>query len=320
MDWFPMLRRAPVEPPDERSWTREDVAALAEAVRCTPSVHGPQPWSLRMRGRTATLRLRSMAELVQQDPDGRDRRMSCGAAVANLVTALRGLGWATDAHWHVDEQREGAATVIGTHRHHATAVDRDRWQAIAHLVDFRRAFTDRPVPHLARAAVLDASTTQAAWVHGPAEERALARLLGHAARADHDEPSYQHELDVWIAPIAADAPSGIDLPAVGRVGAKAQLHPERVARWLAQESVLVFSTITDSPRDHLQVGEAAERAWLEATRLGLAASVMTQPLRVPEVRLGLRDELGLGGVPQLLMRVGYPAAIPMPRATRRPNT
>ncbi|MCI2420754.1 nitroreductase family protein [Saccharopolyspora sp. K220] len=303
MKWFPMLRRSPVVSADERSWTTDEVAALAEAVRRAPSAYDTQPWSLRMHGRTATLRLRPMAELVRQDPEGRDRRMSCGSAVANLVVAMRGLGWATDVSW--DDESDGEATMIGTHRQHPTAVDRDRWQAIARRVDFRRAFTDRPIPHLARAAVLDASTTQATWVDGAVEEHALARLLGYAARADHDDSNYQQELGVWIAPIAGDGLS-TDVPDL-----------ERIAQWLTPESVLVFSTITDNPRDHLQVGEAAERAWLEATRLGLAASVLAQPLRLPEVRFGFRDELGLDGVPQLLMRVGYPAAIPMPRTIRR---
>jgi nitroreductase len=325
MHWFPKLRRHSNDTADERPWTPEEVGALAEAVRRAPSVHNTQPWSLRVQGRTVTLRLRSMPELAQHDPDGRDRRMSCGAAVANLVVTMRGLGWATDVRWHVDDDRsDGEATVIGTHRHAATAIDRDRKQAVARRASFRRPFTDRPIPHLARTAVVAASTTQATWVTGGAEELALARLLSYAARTHHDDASYQRELGVWTAPIAdegllEDALSDGGLPAVGLVSAETQVpDQDRIAEFLAQESVLVFSTITDSPRDHLLAGEAAERAWLEATRVGLAASVMTQPLRLSEVRFGLRDELRLAGVPQLLMRMGYPAAVPVRRPTRRP--
>ncbi|MEV0698265.1 hypothetical protein AB0I53_10135 [Saccharopolyspora sp. NPDC050389] len=325
MSWLPMLRGQSPEAADERPWTPEEVAVLAEAVRRAPSVHNTQPWSLRVQGRAAVLRPRSTPELVQHDPDGRDRRMSCGAAVANLAIAMRGLGWAVDVQWHADDaERDGDATVIGTHRLPATAIDRERRQAIARRVSFRAAFTGRPVPHLARAAVVAAATTQATWVEGPAEEHALARLLGYAARANHDDKSYQRELGAWIAPIPDEGLPEDALPARGvsatglATGATRLPDQEQIARWLAQESVLVFSTITDGPRDQLLAGEAAERAWLEATRLGLVASVMTQPLRLSEVRAGLSVELGLGGVPQLLMRIGYPPAIPVPRADRRP--
>ncbi|MFI0465742.1 Acg family FMN-binding oxidoreductase [Saccharopolyspora sp. 5N102] len=321
MSWPPMLHRQPPESADERPWTPEEVAVLAEAVRRAPSVHNTQPWSLRVQGRAAVLRLRSTPELAHHDPDGRDRRMSCGAAVANLAIAMRGLGWATDVHWHADD---GEAAVIGTHRRPATAIDRERRRAIGRRASFRRAFTGRPVPHLARTAVAAAATTQATWVDGPAEEHALARLLAYAARTNHADKTYQRELGAWIGPVSDEGlPAEVlptrGVPATGlATGATRLPDQEQIARSLARESVLVFSTITDGPRDQLMAGEAAERAWLEATRLGLVASVMTQPLRLSEVRARLSVELGLGGMPQLLMRIGYPPAIPVPRAGRRP--
>ncbi|GAA0503206.1 hypothetical protein GCM10011581_26800 [Saccharopolyspora subtropica] len=325
MNWFPMLHRPAVEPADERPWTPDEVAALAEAIRHAPSVHNTQPWALRVQGRTATLRVRSTPELVQHDPEGRDRRMSCGAAVANLVIALRGLGWVPEVRWPVDEAgADGEAAVIGTRRQPPCAIERDRWNAISRRVSYRRSFADRPIPHLVRTTMVAAATTQAMWLEGVEEQRAVARLLSYAARVTHDDVRYQHELGIWTAAVAdeglftgAFADSGVG--AVGLVSSRTRLpDEERLAAWLARESVLVFSTLSDSPRDQMQAGEAAERSWLEATRLGLAASVMTQPLRLPEVRAGLREALDLAGVPQLLMRVGYPAAIPVPHTTRRP--
>ena len=83
---------------------------------------------------------------------------------------------------------------------------------------------------------------------------------------------------------------------------------DELAACLETEEVLIFSTLDDSRRDQLQAGEAVERVWLEATRLGLVGSVTTQPLRLPEFRYGLRQALGIRGIPQLLMRLGYPAS------------
>ncbi len=275
---------------------------LAEAVHRAPSVHYKQPWSLRVHGRTAILRMRSTPDLVQQDPDGRDRRISCGSAVADLVIAMRGLGWATDVRWQVDDEHTGGeATVIGSHRSPATAIDRDRQRAIGRQVSFRRPFadqpiTDRPIPHLARTAVVCASTTQATWVDGPAEKHALARLLVCAA-ADQTDKSYQRELGAWIAPISderllsddqkisgkgkiEDSLSDRGLPAVGlATSGTHRLDQDRIARWLAPGSVLVFSTMADGARDHLLAGEAAGPA-RRGRRAGLLGGRPVGPGRV----------------------------------------
>ena len=63
-----------------------------------------------------------------------------------------------------------------------------------------------------------------------------------------------------------------------------------------------------------------EHAWLSATAMGIAASVMTQPLHIPEVRAGLRSALQLSGHPQVVMRFGFAEPIPVPRTSRRPPT
>ncbi|QIZ38684.1 hypothetical protein [Saccharopolyspora sp. ASAGF58] len=73
------------------AWSAAESAMLGEAVDCAPSVHNTRPWALTIHGRTAQLRERPKL-LAQHDPHGRDRRISFGAALANLVLAIRGLG------------------------------------------------------------------------------------------------------------------------------------------------------------------------------------------------------------------------------------
>ncbi|GAA4831346.1 Acg family FMN-binding oxidoreductase [Saccharopolyspora rosea] len=322
MSWFPALRHRAVD--DERPWSPEEVALLAEAVRRAPSVHNLQPWSLRVRDRTAVLCRRPGPDLLEHDPDGRDQRISCGAAVANLAVVLRGLGWEGEVRWWTDSEGPDAeAVVTATRRCRATQVDRERRRAVERRSSYRRPFAARAVPHLTRTAIVAASTVQAAWVVGEDEEREVARQLAYAARANRSDLRYQRELGAWTGGgdvgLVAGALADTGTPAAGLVRDRTRPPGEAVlARWLQDEALLVFSTLTDGPRDHLLAGEAAERAWLEATRLGLVASVMTQPLRLSEVRSGIRDALGLAGVPQLLMRLGYPEAVPVPRTERRP--
>jgi hypothetical protein len=57
-----------------------------------------------------------------------------------------------------------------------------------------------------------------------------------------------------------------------------------------------------------------ERVWLELTRLGYVASLLTQVIEVAQTHELLRLELGLTMHPHLLMRVGQaPDTPPSPR-------
>ncbi|WP_235999259.1 nitroreductase family protein [Qaidamihabitans albus] len=85
---------------------------------------------------------------------------------------------------------------------------------------------------------------------------------------------------------------------------------------LAEETVLLFLSQTDTRSSHVRTGIAMQQTWLAAVDAGLVAAVQTQPLQLPEVRSRLAQGLGVEGYPQLLMRVGY-AAGPVPQSPRR---
>jgi nitroreductase len=67
--------------------------ALRAATRA-PSVHNTQPWVLELpdEGR-AELYERLDRTLPRHDPLGRDRLISCGAALTHVLLAMRVLGW-----------------------------------------------------------------------------------------------------------------------------------------------------------------------------------------------------------------------------------
>ncbi|GAB2759083.1 NAD(P)H nitroreductase [Salinifilum aidingensis] len=327
MTWFPLLRSAhswATQPP----WSPDEAAVLAEAVRRAPSVHNSQPWTIRVRTRSVSLRQRLTVRVPEHDPHGRDRRISCGAAVANLAIAMRGMGWVPDVRWSVDEdQPDAGATVFATHRQRASSADGGRWRAITHRSSHRAEFADRPVPESTRSSLLAAATVPVARVGDAARENA-ASLLARAAREHRTDPRYQQELTTWIsartdrAPVEGMPRCALGTGGVAAAGLAARGVPvpaeEQLVDRLRRETVLVFSTPGDDPREHFQAGEALQRVWLEAARLGLVGSVMTQPLRLSEVRDGLRGALGLAGEPQVLLRLGYPrSGIPEQATARR---
>ncbi|MDR7300843.1 Acg family FMN-binding oxidoreductase [Haloactinomyces albus] len=308
-------------------WTSEDIATLERTVDRAPSVHNTRPWSLTVQDRAATLHERTNAELEQHDPEGRDRRLSCGAALTNLILAVRNLGWATETRReHSPDPPDEIAAVLGSHREPPNATEGQRYRAIIRRTSYRRVFEPRAVSYLSREALLAAATSPTVfprWVT-MGEAPSVAELLAYAARVRRKDRSYQRELAMWtvgapgeVAPgegVPADAFGTEGVPAVGLTTSATRVPDEqRLAAWIETESLMVLSTASEDYYDHVSAGMAMQLAWLAATSLGLVASVMTQPLHLTEVRSGLRERLGLPGEPQLLMRFGYPAAVPGPR-------
>jgi hypothetical protein len=78
-----------------------------------------------------------------------------------------------------------------------------------------------------------------------------------------------------------------------------------------------LTTPGDTPADWLAAGQALGRVLLEAAATGLQASYLNQPIQVAALRPRLAALLPGDGVPQLLLRLGHPAADLDP-APRRP--
>jgi nitroreductase len=102
-------------------------AALELAVRA-PSIHNSQPWRFRVGPDTIALHADPARQLDATDPDGRDRLISCGAALHHLRVALAGLGWLAVTDRLPDpDQPEHLATIearprVSTHADLAMAV------------------------------------------------------------------------------------------------------------------------------------------------------------------------------------------------------
>ncbi|KEI45732.1 hypothetical protein [Saccharopolyspora rectivirgula] len=299
-------------------WSADEVAVLTDAVEHAPSVHNTHPWWLAVHDRTAVLRERTEAELLHHDPNGRDRSISCGTALTNLVLAVRSLGWRAETRIETGEAI--TATVVGTQRASASEEDMRRFRAVKQRRSDRAAFTGRPLTGAERDAVAGAAAMpgiQLAWIDGEPSALAVARLLEYAARVYHDDPGYQRELTMWTqAPrgprdrgLAAHAFGSSGLSAAGLVTGRTRVPDEAtLAKRIQHESVCVLGTGNDTAADHVLTGQALQLAWLEATSRGISGSVLTQPLHLVEVRTGLASELELTMVPHVLLRFGRTSA------------
>ncbi|HET9140609.1 nitroreductase, partial [Actinophytocola sp.] len=260
-------------------WTRGEVATVANAVQRAPSVHNTQPWMLEFGSNSVSLFERWELSLPWQDATGRDRLISCGAALTNLLLAVRALGWDTRAELFGDRDRpDEVARVAITTRRAASPVDSALYAAIPHRRSHRAPFADRMVGEGVRRELIAIAGTDgvaAHPVHGLEENAALATLLEHAGRVLRADRGYQRELVTWTnAQRGYQAGGGLPRPRLtydtrpwaGLVRTSTALpHPSVLADRLGRECLLLLYTPDDGPVDHVRAGQAVQRIWLAVT-------------------------------------------------------
>lgn len=286
-------------------WTPGERGIVALAAELAAPVHETRSWVLQFHDDAHGVSLYGCLDraLPRHDPRGRDRLISCGTALTNVLLAMRALGWALDVrlrpdHAHPDE----VARVVAVGRRAPADPEFARYLATMRRVSCRRPFAETPVDAatLRLLTAHDLAGVEVRLLAGADESAALAKLLCHTAvalRADH---ACQLELSAWTAP---------DKGPVARLarGTTAVLDLDTLADRLRRECLLLVVTPDDGPLDQVRAGMAAQTMWLTATDVGLAGSVLTQPFQLPQVRAGLVEALSLAGFPQLLLRLGHPS-------------
>lgn len=287
-----------------------DVAAVLAAVNRAPSVHASQPWLLDPYPGGVDLVERFDVELLCQDPRGRDRAISCGAALTTVVVALRAQGRATRVELLPGKDRpELVAHVTVTGAERPSGADLARHAAIFHRHSHRKPFSLLGLSWRDRDAVATAAAGDGVTMRTVQRKELfpLADLMAHADLAWRDDRACQRELAAWLPRFPQPVRPRSTMPWGGLVRAGTDI-PDRftMADRLGRECQMFVMTDADTRRDHLLAGMALQRAWLRAVAKGLVASVITQPWQLEDVRWSLRALLGDRGFPQVMMRLGRP--------------
>lgn len=303
---------------------------LVSAAVAAPSIHNTQPWRFRLVPETSVLEVRAATEraLPATDPQGRALHISVGAAVLNLRTAARHLGWSPEVRLLPDPAEPGLLAGVRLDEPapcRLPAVDA-LYDAIWRRHSIRSPFTGPPVPRGVLAGFADAARAEDAELLLPddAETARLLRLTTEAERRNTVDPALRAESRRWLQEAGA-RPYGIPATALGPQDAGGHLPmrdfgalaPERhlaPVRFEAHPRIAVLLTRGDGPADWLRAGLALEHVLLAATVHGVRASLLHQAMEWRFLRWEARDVRHGPAFAQMLVRFGYgPEGTPTPR-------
>jgi len=309
--------------------TSEQVEGVLTTAGKAPSLHNSQPWRFRLGPDAIELHADPDRRLPVADPEDRELRLGCGAALFNLRLALYGHGIRPLVTILPDRSRPDLLAVVraGGHRP-ATPEQRRLLAAVPLRRTNRHPYGDDPVTPQERYALARAAQDENCWLHMVDDGRqrsALQRIAAHAHDVQEADPAFQEEFHRWTA--RSDDRSGVPATAGGPL-------PEPQDRWVRRDFTagtgrtrvegkdfevdpllaVLFAHLT-GPEGEVQAGQAMQRVLLTATAEGLATSFLSHVVEVPFAREELRRLVGAARPPQVVLRIGH--GWPVPATPRR---
>ena len=309
--------------------TIEQTDRVLGAAGRAPSLHNSQPWAFRVTADRIEVHHDAARSLPATDPDGREGRLACGAALLNLRLALARHGVqgsvmiASDPDSSLVAVIESPRAVISPGPE-LTELER----AIGRRRTNRQPFFDAAVPTAYQHVLSRAAEAERASFEVVGDPGRLAHLRQWAVSAhlvQSADPRWLAEWTKWTGrtnsgdgvpkSAAGPAPSAGDIWTLRDFG-----HPGRPDRFEGKQFeqhplIAVIATATDGPQSQVRAGQAMQRVLLTATNLGLTASFMSQLIEVRQVREQVCNLLGGRLHPQVVLRLGFGA--PVPRTPRR---
>lgn len=300
---------------------------LSELVRfatLAPNSHNTQAWRFHATDREIVIRSDASRRTPVVDPDDHHLFVSLGAAAENLAIAGRAAGFPGDLAVDGDGQVRYRWT-------RAAPTDDPLAAAIPRRQSVRSVYDGQPIePALLRALSVAGQAPGVRLVL--LTDRLRLDRLRDLVVAGNDrqmrDRAFLRELKLWIrfnADEAMTTGDGLYTATTGNpemprlLGSllfdlflSRESENDKAARQIASSSgVAVFLADTADPRHWVEVGRAAERFLLEATRRGLAAAFANQPVEVPALRPALAALVGENALrPDLVIRFGRAAALP----------
>lgn len=302
---------------------------LVRAAVLAPSMHNTQPWRFRFTGDRVEVHRDPHRELPVEDPQRRMSLISAGAALFNLRVAAEHAGYRAAVTLYNQTDRTLVAEIqLAAAKPGDDAPLGALHPYLATRRSNRSPYAETVIPAELRAALGTAAADEGAmldWVHDPSRRDWLLSLGADANMFDNTDMARRTERGRWVG--GDRDREGVPTSALGprpkrRSAPVRDLAANRADRarpsadFEADPTLAVITTRYDMPKSWLVAGQALEHVWLEATRHGLAMSLLTQAVEHAELRWLVRDPRAGWSEPQVVIRFGYgPEA---PETPRRP--
>jgi hypothetical protein len=307
----------------------DHVDILLGAAVAAPSMHNTQPWRFEVDGHVIDLFLDGSRTLPAEDPTGRAMRIAAGAALFNLRCAAAALGYGT---WFslapYPEEPDLLARIIVEPTSTPDEELRDLAAQIPHRHTDRRPSDPTPLAEDIRVALTRVASAEHAdltWLGEPEVHAVLDLVLDTDLREISDWHR-RAERAHWVGgerttegvPSSALGPRSTSYPAAVRDMATQPLDRMRAqTTFEAHPDLAVLSTDYDESTDHVAAGAALERVLLTATREGISASFLNQPLEFDDLRRKVQRLTQRPGHAHMIIRFGH--SRPSTGTARRPT-
>ncbi|WP_328325661.1 nitroreductase family protein [Kribbella sp. NBC_00382] len=301
----------------EQQLSMEQIDVLLSAAVAAPSMHNTQPWRFEVNGPAIDIYLDGSRALPAEDPTGRAMRIAAGAATFNLRCAAASLGYNSWFGLVPDPaEPELVARIVleptGTPDHQLTEL----FHEIPRRHTSREPVRPVKIPTDALIALTQAARTENAdltWL--PADEvHEVLRLLIDTDLREIGDWHRRAERAHWVGGIRATdgvpssvlGPRSAAYPAPVRdLGTRPTDQTRARATFETEPALAVLFTTGDSKTDQLAAGLALQRTLLVATREGLKAAFLNQPLEFDDLRRKVQRITGKPGFAHMVIRFGH---------------
>ncbi len=310
------------------SYTSDQLDFLLGYAVLAPSNHNTQPWLFKINVSNVEIYADRTRAVRAIDPYDRELTLSCGAALFNLRVAAEyfGLQYRVELWPEPNDPNLTARLHLGL-RGETSTEDILLFQAITQRRTNRQPFRPDPVPEAILTELADAAGREGAWlipIQDDTARQSMAELVAEADRRQWASRAFRQELAAWMRTDPAHRADGIPVHDLGikdwlsfagpslvrtfNLGKGQAAHDLDIVRH--SPTLLLLGTNTDDPLAWMQAGQALESVLLHAQSDGVSVSHLNQPIEVGELRPQVAAAAGVGGCPQILLRVGYGEPVP----------
>jgi hypothetical protein len=293
---------------------QEQLKFLLQYAVLAPSTKNTQPWRFSIGENTIGV----FADLTRWQPVAdRGRRelyISLGCALENLLVAGEQFGFRHDVSYFPQSTNEELAAIVtflpgGTPSIYRTGI------ALATITARHTQhgpYRDEPVTEEVRCRLLQSCSAAGLRVDltdDPATRSRVIELNLHADEMEFADPEFRKELGYWVGQGVYGTPrlvSRLEGLLLSRVNLGRAIGKRNAAVLSSASLIGLISARTDDRTSQIRTGQALERLWLHATRIGIALQPMSQALEIPSLRAELaRVILESGWIPEQVFRIGY---------------